>query len=95
MTTQELKQQAREEFEMRFCKIVKEGDITEYILLEKNPLILKDFLDSIIDKTVQQTEERIVGVIGARLLAKHSPQIVLDAYFDVANELLEKNENNN
>lgn len=41
----------------------------------------------------------VVGKIGAKLLARHSPQIVLDSYFDVANEELEaiknQDENNN
>lgn len=36
----------------------------------------------------------VVGKIGAKLLARHSPQIVLDAYFDIANEELENETNN-
>lgn len=39
--------------------------------------------------------EKVIGEIGAKLLARHSPQIVLDAYFDVANEVIEQHENNN
>jgi putative hemolysin len=42
-----------------------------------------------------EMEMEIIGKIGARLLAKHSPQAVLDAYFDAANEVLENNETNN
>jgi hypothetical protein len=37
----------------------------------------------------------VVGEIGAKLLAKHSSQAILDAYFDAANEVLENNETNN
>lgn len=45
------------------------------------------------EATVKEEMAReIVGEIGAKLLAKHSPQSILDAYFDAANELLEDNE---
>lgn len=33
---------------------------------------------------------KVIGSIGAELLARHSPQTMLDAYFEVANEELEK-----
>jgi len=62
MTTQELKQQAHKEFDEK-CKEVEflhgvPVDLPNYYR-EK----IKSFLDSIIDKTVQISEERIVGVI--------------------------------
>ena len=52
---------------------------------------IKSFLRSALTRQVEET----VGKIGARLLAKHSPQAVLDAYFDAANEELKNNETNN
>ena len=36
------------------------------------------------------TVEATIGKIGAELLARHSSQVVIDAYFDVANDELEK-----
>ncbi len=43
----------------------------------------------------EQGVRDVVGNIGAGLLAQHSPQVVLDAYFDVANKELEKYETDN
>lgn len=50
MTTQELKQQVREEFDKEFPLI--QFDITKHGSV-------KDFIDFIIDKTVQHEQERI------------------------------------
>lgn len=58
-----------------------------------------NFIQSLLSRQRAELVEGIIGEIGAKLLAKHSPQIVLDAYFNVANEILEanaqKNETNN
>lgn len=78
----------RERFELRYKNLIQ---ATTPELKEE----LLSFIQSEIDLAVEKREKEIVGEIGARLLAKHSPQIVLDTYFDVANELLEENENNN
>lgn len=43
----------------------------------------------------EKTANDVVGEIGAQLLAKHSSQDILDAYFEVANEELEKHGINN
>lgn len=40
-------------------------------------------------------KKEVIGTIGAKLLDRRSPQIVLDAYFEVANEELENNETEN
>lgn len=54
-------------------------------------------IDSIHAAYEERDRERVeriaglVGEIGAKLLARHSPQTVLDAYFDAANEVLEAN----
>jgi hypothetical protein len=55
-----------------------------------------DFLASCQQEWVETVRDRrdVIGKIGARLLAKHSSQAVLDAYFDAANEELETNETN-
>ena len=46
---------------------------------------VKDFVRSELEKAYKEC----IGEIGAKLLAKHSPQVVLDAYFDAANEIYE------
>lgn len=56
-------------------------------------------------KDTQSTEEyergygagkrEVIGKIGAKLLAKHSAQAILDAYFEAANEELEASEQEN
>lgn len=51
----ELKQRVREEFDEKF-----EGDYNFNCYYRKD---IKSFIDSIIDKAMQMTEERIVGVI--------------------------------
>jgi hypothetical protein len=43
---------------------------------------------------LEEARKEAIGEIGAKLLAKHSPQAVLDAYFDAANEVLENETNN-
>lgn len=43
----------------------------------------------------KEARKEVVGSIGAKLLANHSPQAVLDAYFEVANDELEKDETTN
>lgn len=56
------------------------------------------FVDRMIEVISQAIKEAVgdtIGEIGAKLLAKHSPQVVLDAYFDSANEVMEKHEINN
>lgn len=40
-------------------------------------------------KVVESERRGAIGNIGAKLLARHSPQAVLDAYFEAANEELE------
>ena len=54
MTTEELKEQAREEFR-------KIGNGAVRFLATRNECY--EFIDSLIDKTVQMTDERIVGMI--------------------------------
>ena len=53
---------------------------------------LKTFLRLALTRTLQAAVIETVGNIGAKLLARHSPQAVLDAYFDAANEELESNQ---
>jgi DNA-binding cell septation regulator SpoVG len=43
----------------------------------------------------KEVTKDVIGNLGAKLLAKHSSQAVLDAYFEVANEELEKYESDN
>lgn len=50
---------------------------------------------SAIEEERKERDGDIIGKIGALLLAKNSPQTILDAYFDAANEVLENNETNN
>lgn len=38
----------------------------------------------------EEERKAVIGNIGAELLRRQSPQPILDAYFDVANEELEK-----
>lgn len=57
MTPQEIKQQAHKEFDKKF---VKDSIMTNVRLIERqNPNEIKSFLDSLIDRTVQMTEERV------------------------------------
>lgn len=63
---QELKQQAHKEFDKIFSQ-EKTPEGRSYLYDKEaecsvNPLIMKDFLDSLIDRTVQMTEERVVGI---------------------------------
>lgn len=63
---QELKQRARKEFDERFVKKPvdwRENHGWEVPYVNSRADNLKSFIDSIIDETVQMTEERIVGVI--------------------------------
>lgn len=66
MTTEEIKQQAREEFDERFCEnaYCSEEKVIPSFKNGKEVRVkdIKSFIDSLIDKTVQQTEERIVGI---------------------------------
>lgn len=56
MTTEAIKQQAHKEFEERFPY-----GVCHYDALSQSPdTSVKSFIDSLIDKTVQMTEERIV-----------------------------------
>ena len=48
------------------------------------------FITSLITRIKSEERADVIGKIGAMLLARHSPQIVLDAYFDAANEELEE-----
>lgn len=89
MTTQELKQQAREEFEKRFVIKDQEGnfvvaslgdiDDKEGITLWRDYKI-KSFIDSIIDRTIQQTEERIVGLIEEEMRLGNATTVFRDFY---------------
>lgn len=54
-----------------------------------------DWLRTALTSSYEQGVRDAVGNIGAGLLAQHSPQAVLDAYFDVANKELEKYETDN
>ena len=55
MTPQEIKQQAHKEFDKKF---VKDSIMTNVRLIERqNPNEIKSFIDSLIDRTVQMTEE--------------------------------------
>lgn len=56
MTPQELKQQAHKEFDEKF-------DSEEFPFRDQACLSnIHNFIDSLIDRTVQMTEERIVGI---------------------------------
>lgn len=57
--------------------------------------VRREKIISSIKKAVEEAYKDSVGEIGAKLLAKHSSQAVLDAYFDAANEVLESHEINN
>lgn len=59
MTTQELKQQARKEFVYLFGYEISEVQKEYPKYLSHDPDICK-FMDSLIDRTIQATEERIV-----------------------------------
>ena len=54
MTTEEIKQQAHEEFN-EVCKTVNVAELLD----QDFDLKFKSFIDSLIDKTVQMTEERV------------------------------------
>ena len=56
---------------------------------------VKSFIATILEEATKEAVGGAIGDIGAKLLAKHSPQAVLDAYFDSANEVLENYEINN
>ncbi len=56
---------------------------------------VKSFIRSLLHAKEGELREDIIGTIGAKLLARHSSQDVLDAYFEAANEELEKYETNN
>ncbi len=51
---------------------------------------LRSSLSSTYKQGYLKALEDAVGNIGAKLLARHSPQAILDAYFDAANEVLEE-----
>lgn len=59
MTTQELKQQAHKEFDEQF----KYFSGHEMLQTNQGHNIIKSFIDSLIDKTVQHEQDRIVGII--------------------------------
>lgn len=50
---------------------------------------IDDAITTLISDTERLEREKVIGNIGAKLLARHTPQNILDAYFDVANEELE------
>lgn len=62
-----------ERFEEKFCRIIKEDNVTEYILLEKNPLILEDFIQSEIDLAVEKREKEIVEEV-LKIVYNNDPQ---------------------
>jgi uncharacterized membrane-anchored protein YjiN (DUF445 family) len=55
----------------------------------------QEFILAAVREAVKRERGDVIGKIGASLLAKHSHQAILDAYFDSANEILEQNESNN
>lgn len=90
----------REEFEELFPKDQEAIDGIRPSKSNRSAgLVLWAKWHSILKKALQKEREEIVkntvGEIGAKLLAKHSPQAILDAYFDAANEVLEQHETNN
>lgn len=60
-----------------------------------SPLTVKMFIRGVLSTHTETIKREVIGKIGAQLLARHSPQIVIDAYFGVANEQIEENETNN
>lgn len=58
-----------------------EDEVVEYVL---------SLLDEEVEKARGEEKNDVVAEIGAKLLAKHSSQAILDAYFDSANEVLEQ-----
>lgn len=83
---QELKQQAQEEFYEKFIpptiKNYAEQLVVEKIGIPMIPSELKDFIDSLIDRTVQMTEERLMGIITKRQEDGLNVQIEGDYYIN-------------
>lgn len=88
-----------ERFAEKFCRIIKEGITTEYILLEKSPLILEEFIQSEIDLAVEKREKEIVeelkdgvgyGKFGfSRMERMHEGQIAINME-DIINLITKK-----
>lgn len=56
---EELKQQARKEFRKQFVVKCSDGEV----LKDLPPKLALRYIDSLIDRTVQKSEERIVGIL--------------------------------
>ena len=90
LTMNKLKEKIVEDF--KNWQPIKEG---LYIPSEKGKMMVLGFLLQSLSSYEKEIAGEVVGEIGAELLARHSPQAVLDVYFDVANKELEKYENEN
>lgn len=63
--TQEIKEWAHKEFDEKYGNAQTESNCSpDKVLIGILLSDFKSFIDSLIDRTVQKTEERIVGVIG-------------------------------
>lgn len=81
----------RERFEKEFpCQVKVAGKSDSYIEFSSFAHPVEQVM-KFIKSEISLSNAELVGRIGAKLLARHSPQIVLDAYFDAANEELEEN----
>lgn len=78
------KQALLKSFEEKF--VADNGTSWKMPIGAMSPEEFRRFLSSALDTIERET----VGVIGAKLLEQHSPQAVLDAYFNIANEILDE-----
>ncbi len=89
MDTNQLKEQARKEFDKKFCSFNLSADERCEKCLHKTfdgssvadhhgsaDEYIKSFIDSLIDSTVQMTESRIVGIIEKTKLPTNSSESI-------------------
>jgi len=74
MTPQEIKQQAHTEFVKSFVKMSLTNRPTFYGIKFEDLDEVCYFIDSLIDRTVQMTEERVVGIVEKQKLIKTSSE---------------------
>lgn len=96
MTTPLNSREWEKEFDQKFVADLSDREPQDqYWNVIQNDYSIKSFIKSLLSHQLEEVRTDTIGNIGAKLLARHSPQIVLDAYFDVANEELEANEEEN
>lgn len=92
-----LQQHIEELFDKQFPLIRETGiEEVEGVFFSKDDSEkVKSFIATILEEATKETVGDTIGKIGAKLLAKHSSQAILDAYFDLANEVMEEHETHN